>query len=117
MANSLTFTQSAETFVFIASSTSRPKRAYGADGKATDAPKVDAKGRPLYGFDAVAQINGQEVQVNVEAPTPLPENIPFGTVWVAMGDKVATTIRATSNGNFASLVVKAELDGFEPLKR
>jgi hypothetical protein len=116
MANStITYKQPAEGFVFIASSASRPKRNY-ADGKATEAPKTDAKGRPVFGFDAVGRINGQEVQVQVECAQALPDQVPFGTVWQGSGDPATVSIRATANGTFASLVVRVDLDGFTPMK-
>jgi hypothetical protein len=115
--NNLRLSYRAETFEFIASSASRPKRAYGADGNPTGQPKVDAKGRALHGFDAVGRIDGQEVQMQIESPQALPEQIPFGTVWQGAGAPAQVTIRATASGNFGSLVIKAELESFQPVKR
>lgn len=115
--NSLIFQYPANTIEFIASSAARPKRIYGPDGRATDQLKVDSKGRPLNGFDAVGRLNGQEVQLQVESAHLLPDQVPFGTVWQGSGDPAKVTIRATATGNFATLVVKVELDAFQPLNR
>ncbi len=65
---------------------SRPKRLW-VDGKATDAPKTDDKGRPLYGFAALAEVNGSRLgEVSVESPMELPNNLPLGAVLRGAGE-------------------------------
>ncbi|MCL2464333.1 MAG: hypothetical protein FWF28_04595 [Micrococcales bacterium] len=91
---------------------SRQKYAY-VDGKRSDTPATDSKGRALQGFAATVELAGDRFSAQVAAPTPLPSPAPLGTVFQGTGGAVL----AISNQRDAfDLRVSLQLDGFEPAK-
>lgn len=117
MATSLVIPVAAQAVRFVPESDEAREARVWEDGKAyaERARKTDSKGRGLFQFTALVELNGVRIgSIGVESPQALPETVALGTVFQGSGGSASLTV--SNNRDGFDLKSRLLIDGFEPAK-
>jgi len=113
MTSKITLKVPGNTVRFVPTAVESRAKAVYQNGLRTDRTQTDEKGRTLFGFAATVELGGERFAAQMTSPTPLPEALPLGVVFVGVGTAALTVL---NQREAFDLRVGVAVEDYEPAK-